>query len=203
VTRTLVDPDDPAFERPTKPIGRYLSRDDALVLIEHGQQFEDRGERGWRRVVPSPEPLEIVDAAAVAALAGQGYIVVANGGGGIPVVRENGRLRGVEAVIDKDLGATLLAVAVGADRLVIATDVDAAVLGYGTDHAERIGEIVVGDLRRHAEAGEFGSGSMGPKVEAVCRFAEQSGRLGVITSLDQIVAGVRGDAGTIVMPDPT
>jgi carbamate kinase len=203
VTRTLVDPDDPGFERPTKPIGRYLSRDDAHVLIEHGQQFEDRGERGWRRVVPSPEPLEIVDAGAVAALAAQGYIVVANGGGGIPVVRENGRLRGVEAVIDKDLGATLLAVAVGADRLVIATDVDAAVLGYGTDHAERIGEIVVADLRRHAREGEFGSGSMGPKVEAVCRFVEQTGRVGVITSLGQIVAGVRGEAGTIVMPDPT
>jgi carbamate kinase len=203
VTRTLVDAGDPAFERPTKPIGRYLSRDDALVLMEHGQQFEDRGERGWRRVVPSPEPLEILDAGAVAALAAQGYIVVANGGGGIPVVREDGVLRGVEAVIDKDLGATLLARAVGAERLVIATDVDAAVLGYGTDHAEKIGEIAVGDLRGYAAAGEFGSGSMGPKVEAVCRFVEQTGHVGVITSLDQIVAGLRGGAGTVVMPDRT
>jgi carbamate kinase len=203
VTRTRVDADDPAFERPTKPIGRYLSRDDALVLMEHGQQFEDRGERGWRRVVPSPEPLEILDAGAVAALAEQGYVVVANGGGGIPVVREDGRLRGVEAVIDKDLGATLLAFAVGAERLVIATDVDAAVLGYGTDRAEKIGEIAVGDLRRHAAAGEFGSGSMGPKVEAVCRFVEQTDHIGVITSLDQIVAGLAGEAGTVVTPDPT
>jgi carbamate kinase len=203
VTRTLVAADDPAFERPTKPIGRYLSRDDALVLIEHGQQFEDRGERGWRRVVPSPEPLEILDAGAVAALAERGYVVVANGGGGIPVVREDGRLRGVEAVIDKDLGATLLALAVGAERLVVATDVDAAVLGFGTDHAEKIGEISVGDLRRHAAEGEFGSGSMGPKVEAVCRFVEQTGHIGVITSLDRIVAGVRGEAGTVVTPDPT
>jgi carbamate kinase len=201
VTRALVDGDDPAFERPTKPIGRYLPRDDALVLMDHGQQFEDRGERGWRRVVPSPEPLEILDAPAVAELAGQGYIVVANGGGGIPVVREDGRLRGVEAVIDKDLGATLLAAAVGADRLVIATDVDAAVLGYGTDHAAPIGQITVGELRRHAADGEFASGSMGPKVEAVCRFVERTGRVGVITSLGRIVPGVRGEAGTVVLPD--
>jgi carbamate kinase len=202
VTRTLVAADDPAFDHPTKPIGRYLPRDDAAVLMEHGQQFEDRGERGWRRVVPSPEPLEILDAPAVAALVAQGYIVVANGGGGIPVVREDGRLRGVEAVIDKDLGATLLAVAVGADRLVIATDVDAAVVGYGTDHAGSIGEVTVGQLRAHAEQGEFASGSMGPKVEAVCRFVEQTGRIGVITSLGQIVAGVRGEAGTRVLPEP-
>jgi carbamate kinase len=201
VTRALVAADDPAFGRPSKPIGRYLSRDDARVLIEHGQQFEDRGERGWRRVVPSPEPLEIIDAPAVAVLADRGYIVVANGGGGIPVVRENDRLRGVEAVIDKDLGATLLAIAVGADRLVIATDVDAAMLGYGTDHVRPIGEIAVGVLRRHAADGEFGSGSMGPKVEAVCRFVEQTGQPGVITALGQIVAGVRGERGTVVVPD--
>ncbi|HSS67642.1 MAG TPA: carbamate kinase, partial [Nocardioidaceae bacterium] len=202
VTRTLVAPDDPAFGRPTKPIGRYLSREEAGVLIEHGQQFEDRGERGWRRVVPSPEPLEILDAPAVAALVAQGYVVVANGGGGIPVVREDGRLRGIEAVIDKDLGATLLAVAVGADRLVIATDVDAAVVGFGTDHARPIGEVTVGELRGHARDGEFASGSMGPKVDAVCRFVEQTGRVGVITSLGQIVAGVRGETGTIVLPEP-
>jgi carbamate kinase len=203
VTRTLVDAGDPAFGRPTKPIGRYLSRDEAIVLMEHGQQFEDRGERGWRRVVPSPEPLEILDAPAVAELATHGYIVVANGGGGIPVVRQDGRLRGVEAVIDKDLGATLLAVAVGADRLVVATDVDAAVLGFGTDHASPIGEIRVAELRRHADDGEFASGSMGPKVEAVCRFVERTGRVGVITSLGQIVAAVRGEAGTIVVPEPS
>jgi carbamate kinase len=151
--------------------------------------------------VPSPEPLEIIDAPAVAALAALGYIVVANGGGGIPVVREDGRLRGVEAVIDKDLGATLLAAAVGADRLVIATDVEAAVLGYGTDDAAPIGEITVGELRRHAADGQFASGSMGPKVEAVCRFVERTARVGVITSLGNIVAGVRGEAGTVVLPD--
>jgi carbamate kinase len=204
VTRALVHEDDPAFTHPTKPIGRYLPRDDAVVMIEHGQQFEDRGERGWRRVVPSPEPLEILDAAVVGTLVDQGFVVVANGGGGIPVVRSpEGRLRGVEAVIDKDLGAALLAHAVAADRLVIATDVEAAVLGFGTDHMQPIGEITLSAMRAHAAAGEFASGSMGPKVEAVCRFVEQTGCVGVITSLDRIVAGVRGEAGTIVRPDPS
>lgn len=204
VTRALVDADDPAFARPTKPIGRYLTAADAAVLIDHGQQFEDRGPRGWRRVVASPEPLEILDAGAVSALAAQGFIVIANGGGGIPVVREpDGRLRGIEAVIDKDLGACLLARATGADRLVIATDVPHASLGFGTDAEQPLGEVPVGALRAHAAAGEFGSGSMGPKVEAACRFVEASGSPAVITSLDRIGAGVRGEAGTIVLPDPT
>jgi carbamate kinase len=201
VTRTRVDHDDPGFSKPSKPIGRYLSREEAASLIEHGQQFEDRGEKGWRRVVASPEPREILDAGVVSTLVDAGHIVVANGGGGIPVVRDpDGRLRGVEAVIDKDLGAALLAQAIRADRLVIATDVDHAVLGYGTGAAESISEVRVTDLRGYAAEGHFASGSMGPKVDAVCRFVEQSGNIGVITSLGNIVAGVRGDSGTVVVP---
>ena len=121
VTRTLVASDDAGFTHPTKPIGRYLPADEAALLIEHGETWEDRGEKGWRRVVASPEPLEILDAPAVQALVDAGFVVVANGGGGIPVVREaDGSLRGVEAVIDKDLGAALLARTVDADVLVIA-----------------------------------------------------------------------------------
>ncbi len=202
VTRTRVDVDDPGFSKPSKPIGRYLSRDEAAALIDHGQQFEARGDRGWRRVVPSPEPREILDAGAVSTLVDAGYVVVANGGGGIPVVRDaNGTLRGVEAVIDKDLGAALLAQAVGAERLVIATDVESAVLGYGTTDAEPIGQVTVSDLRAYAAQGCFASGSMGPKVDAICRFVERSGTIGVITSLSNIVAGVRGEAGTVVVPD--
>jgi len=201
VTRTRVDRDDPGFDRPTKPIGRYLPREEAGVLIEHGQHFEDRGERGWRRVVASPEPLEILDAPAVAQLLSAGYVVIAAGGGGIPVVRESdGSLRGVEAVIDKDLAAALLGKTLDVDRLVIATDVDHAMVGFGTPQQRSIGEISVADLRAHAAAGEFASGSMGPKVEAVCRFVERSGRTAVITSLDNILAGVRGTSGTIVRP---
>jgi len=204
VTRTLVRHDDPGFARPSKPIGRYLSKDEAAVLIEHGQTFEDRGERGWRRLVASPEPVEILDAAAVGVLADAGYVVVANGGGGVPVVRDgDGRLRGVEAVIDKDLGAALLAGAVGADRLVIATDVPNAILGYGTDHAQPIGRVGVAALRTYAEQGHFAGGSMGPKVDAACRFVEASGQFAVITSLETIAAGVRGETGTVVVPQPS
>ena len=142
VTRTLVDLDDPGFTKPTKPIGRFLPAEEAALLVEHGETWEDRGEKGWRRMVASPEPLEILDAPAVQALMESGFVVIANGGGGIPVVREaDGSLRGVEAVIDKDLGAALLGKMVGADVLVIATDVAHAVLRYGTPEAEDIGRV--------------------------------------------------------------
>jgi carbamate kinase len=200
VTRTRVDPADPGFSHPTKPIGRYLPADQAGVLMEHGETWEDRGEKGWRRSVASPEPLEILDAPAVLALIEAGFVVVANGGGGIPVVREDGRLRGVEAVIDKDLGAALLARVVEADTLVVATDVSHAVLAYGTPDAEPIGEVTAARMREYAAAGHFASGSMGPKVDAVCRFVEATGRRGVITSLDHILEAVTGATGTVVVP---
>ncbi|WP_134742230.1 carbamate kinase [Nocardioides sp. 503] len=200
VTRTLVDGDDPGFSTPTKPIGRYLPADEAALLQGHGEVWEDRGDQGWRRVVASPEPREILDAPAALALIEAGFVVVANGGGGIPVVREDGRLRGVEAVIDKDLGAALLAETVGADVLVVATNVPHAVLRYGEPDAEELGRVSVVELRRHAAEGHFARGSMGPKVDAVCRFVERTGRRGVITSLDNIAHAVDGGAGTIVTP---
>jgi carbamate kinase len=199
VTRSLVDGADPGFTAPTKPIGRYLPRDDARPLIEHGQTWQDRGERGWRRVVASPEPLEIVDAPAIEALCAAGFIVVGSGGGGIPVVRgADGALRGVEAVIDKDLAAALLARQVGADVLVIATDVEAAVLDFGTDRARPLGRVTPQEMRGHASDGQFSSGSMGPKVEAAVRFVEQGGSRAVITSLDRIGTAATGDAGTVI-----
>jgi carbamate kinase len=202
VTRTLVDLDDPGFSRPTKPIGRYLGAGEARVLVEHGETWEDRGDKGWRRMVASPEPLEILDAAVIRTLVDAGYVVVAAGGGGIPVVREgDGRLRGVEAVIDKDLSAALLAHSIEVDVLVIATDVDHAVLGYGTDHARPLGRVGLTAMRRHLAEGQFTSGSMGPKVEAICRYVEQSGRPGVIAKLDDIVAAAALTSGTVVVPD--
>ncbi|MFA6574380.1 MAG: carbamate kinase [Nocardioides sp.] len=200
VTRTLVDGDDDGFTTPTKPIGRYLPAAEAAVLVDHGEVWEDRGEKGWRRVVASPEPVEILDAPAALALIQAGFVVVANGGGGIPVVRDAAGLRGVEAVIDKDLGAALLAERVGADVLVVATDVPHAILRYGAPDAEPLGSVSVSDLRRHAADGHFASGSMGPKVDAVCRFVERTGRRGVITSLDNIRQAVDGGAGTVVTP---
>ena len=201
VTRTLVDADDEGFTTPTKPIGRHLPEAEARVLIDHGETWQDRGEKGWRRVVASPEPLEILDAPAVLALIRAGFVVVAGGGGGIPVVRRpDGSLAGVEAVIDKDLGAALLGETVGADVLVIATDVPHAVLRYGRPDAEPLGEIGVDRLRGLAADGHFASGSMGPKVDAICRFVESTGRRGVITSLDRITDAVTGTAGTVVLP---
>lgn len=198
VSRTLVDADDENFTHPTKPIGRYLPRDQAQQMIEHGQTWEDRGERGWRRVVASPDPHEVLDTGTIRTLVDAGYVVVAAGGGGIPVVREpSGRLRGVEAVIDKDLTAALLAASLEVDVLVIATDVDHAVLDYGTHAARPIGRVTVAEMEEHAAAGQFASGSMGPKVEAALRFA-RTGRPCVITSLDRIVEAVDGDVGTII-----
>jgi carbamate kinase len=199
VTRTLVDRNDPGFEQPTKPIGRYLPEAEAAALIEHGQVWQDRGERGWRRVVASPEPLEILDAAAIGTLVAAGHVVVANGGGGIPVVREaDGRLNGVEAVIDKDLGAAVLGRDLGADVLVIATDVEQVVLSFGTPQQRPLGAVTAAQLRTYADAGEFGSGSMGPKVDAVLRFVADGGQRAVITDLHRIADAVTGSVGTVV-----
>jgi carbamate kinase len=204
VTRALVDPGDPGFVKPTKPIGRFLPADEARLLVEHGEVWEDRGEKGWRRVVASPEPLDIIDAEAVLALVDAGFVVVANGGGGIPVVRrDDGSLSGVEAVIDKDLGAALLGVLVGADLLVVATDVPQAVLDFGRPDAQPIGRVPLSQMQAYADDGHFASGSMGPKVDAVCRFVQGTDQPAVITSLDRIVEAVTrpGEVGTFVVAD--
>ena len=205
VSRTAVDPTDPHFIAPSKPIGRYLPYDEARVLIEHGQQWQDRGDRGWRRVVASPEPLEVLDAGAVEALLAAGFVVVAAGGGGIPTVSaRDGGWHGVEAVIDKDLTAALLAEAVAADVLVIATDVPNVTLHFGQPSERAIGLVTVSELRAYQSAGHFAEGSMGPKVEAACRFVEGGGgERAVITSLDRIAEAVAGqdDAGTVVVAE--
>jgi carbamate kinase len=198
VSRTLVAADDPHFTEPSKPIGRYLPADEAAVMLEHGQNWQNRGGRGWRRVVASPEPIECLEVEAVQVLLGAGYVVVCAGGGGVPVVRTSaGDLISVEAVIDKDLTAAVLARQLGVDILVIATDVDAAVVGWGSPQARAIGAVSAGELRDLAAAGHFVGGSMGPKVDAACRFAESGGRA-VITSLHRIAEALAGTAGTIV-----
>lgn len=202
VSRTLVDRDDPGFAKPTKPIGRYLPLDQAQKLIDHGETWQDRGEKGWRRVVASPEPLEVLEARTLHTLLDAGYVVTAAGGGGIPVVRTpDGDLEGVDAVIDKDLTAALLAEQLHADVLVIATDVAHAVLGYGTADARPIGRVGVAEMEKYAAEGHFASGSMGPKVEAALRFARTGGR-SVITTLHQITEAVEGDVGTVIEDAP-
>jgi carbamate kinase len=198
VSRTLVRADDPHFAEPSKPIGRYLSEDEAAKLIAHGQQWRDQGARGWRRIVASPEPVEILDAGAARVLLDAGFTVVCAGGGGVPVVRDSdGTLRGVEAVIDKDLTAALLGRQLGADVLLIATDVPAVMTGWGTSSARELRKTGVADLRELAARGEFGRGSMGPKVDAACRFAVGGGRA-VITHLNAISDALAGRAGTEV-----
>jgi len=199
VTRTRVDENDPGFAHPTKPIGRFLPYDQARTLIEHGQVWQDRGEKGWRRVVASPAPLEVLETETVLTLIAAGYVVVAAGGGGIPVVRgPHGDVRGVEAVIDKDLTAALLARSVGADVLMIATDVDNAIIGFETASATPVRTVTLEEMRELAAGGHFASGSMGPKVAAAMQFVDQGGQRAVITSLKHIQTAVTGDFGTVI-----
>ncbi|WP_248963918.1 amino acid kinase family protein [Sphaerisporangium perillae] len=198
VTRTLVDLADPAFAAPVKPIGRYFTEAEARRFEQLGQTWRAFPGKGFRRVVASPAPLEILDAPAALALMDAGYTVVVAGGGGVPVARQaDGSLRGVEAVIDKDAAAAVLAAAVRASVLIVATDVPAAVEGYGTGRARPIGRTTVAELRALQAAGHFASGSMGPKVEAALRFAEGGGRA-VITSLEHIGDALAGATGTVV-----
>jgi carbamate kinase len=207
VTRTLVDGDDPGFREPSKPIGRFLPPEQAERFMSLGQVWEDRGERGWRRVVASPEPLEVVDVLAIEALVAAGFVVVCAGGGGIPVTddgQDGHGLRGVEAVIDKDLTAAVLARDLGAELLVIATDVPNVMLDFGTASARPLGRVTPAELRKHAADGQFTRGSMGPKVEAALRFVEggdpaDGRRRAVVTSLEHIADAVeRDDVGTVL-----
>ena len=203
VTRTLVATDDPNFSRPSKPVGRYLPREQADRFIELGQTWEDRGEKGWRRVVASPEPIAVVDSAAIHALARAGFVVVCAGGGGIPVVDDAGAsaLRGVEAVVDKDLTAAVLARDVEADTLVIATDVPHVMVDFGTPRQRPLGRVDAAGLRALAAEGQFGRGSMGPKVEAALRFVAHGGSRAVVTTLEHIADAVRtDDVGTVITP---
>jgi carbamate kinase len=199
-TRVLVDRDDPAFEHPTKPIGRHLPEAEARAHVAEGETWAETGPEGWRRLVPSPRPRAILDVDAAVRLLADGNVVVCAGGGGIPMVRAGDRLAGVEAVLDKDLSASLLALTIGAKCLVIATDVQAAAIRFGTPEQRWLGRVTPGELRELAAGGEFEAGSMGPKVAACVEFVEGSGRRAVITSLDSVVAGAAGEVGTVVEP---
>lgn len=202
ISRVLVDADDPAFANPSKPVGPWLTAEEARArAAETGHSYGDQGERGWRRLVPSPEPRESLDLRAVELLVEDGAIVITNGGGGIPMVlAQDGGLEGIEAVIDKDLAAAMLATELGADGLVILTDVQGVAVDFGTPDQRWLGEVTVAELRGHATDGQFRAGSMGPKVSAAIRFVEASGHRAVIASLDEMAAAVAGTAGTQVLP---
>lgn len=202
VSRVRVAADDPAFAQPTKPIGGWLTDEAEVRRRRHdGQVFVHRDGTGWRRVVPSPEPLESLDRRAAELLLEDDAVVVANGGGGVPVViGSDGRLQGVEAVIDKDLSSALFAQEIGADRLIILTDVRGVAVGHGTTDERWLGRVGVEELRAYARVGEFGSGSMAPKVEAACRFVEGGGQTAAIGALDDVLEVARGRSGTQVVP---
>ena len=199
VTQTVVDQADPAFQNPTKPIGPFYSEEEAKkVQAERGYTVREDSGRGWRRVVPSPKPQEIVEAPVIKALVDAGVLVVSTGGGGIPVLRDaSGQLSGVAAVIDKDFGAAKLADTLGADTLLILTSVDAAKVNFGQPTEQALGEVSVKELQQHIDAGQFAAGSMLPKTQAALSFvAGASGRTAIITSLEKTADAINGAAGT-------
>jgi len=202
LTQVLVDPADPAFANPTKPIGPYYKREDEIVVKKAKgwkMVYDQRG--GWRRVVPSPRPVEIVEADEIRHLvaSAKGRVVIAAGGGGIPVVRKGGKLVGVEAVIDKDLAAAVLAGAIGRKHLVIATDVPQVALDFGKTTQKFVDRLTVADAKKHLAAGQFPPGNMGPKLEAAVSFLERGGEQVVITDLEHLVPAVDGKAGTRIL----
>jgi carbamate kinase len=202
VTEVEVDPNDPAFTHPTKPVGRFFSEADGKrIAAETGWDFIEDSGRGWRRVVPSPMPLAILDAPAINALLAAGVIPIAAGGGGIPVVRTpGGGYRGVAAVIDKDLTSGLLAADVGAGALVMLTGVERVALDFGKPTERAVDRLTAAEARKHLADGQFPPGSMGPKVTAALQFIERGGPRAVITSLDKLDLALEGRAGTAIVP---
>ncbi len=205
VTQVLVDKNDPAFKSPSKPIGPFYDEARAKALAkEKGfvmKRVDPTSARPYRRVVPSPDPVRIVEEKVVAGMLREGYVVVAGGGGGIPVVRNSsGGYEGVDAVIDKDLCAEKIGEAVGADCLLILTNVDKLMAGYGTDHETSLDSLTVREAKKLLSQGEFPPGTMGPKVLACVRFVEWGGNQGIIASLGGALDAIGGRAGTRITP---
>ncbi len=202
VTQVLVEADDPAFANPTKPIGPYYTREDEIIVKRAKgwkMVYDQRG--GWRRVVPSPRPVDVVEKDVIRTLVGDGdgRVVIAAGGGGVPVIRKNGKLVGVEAVIDKDLAAAVLGRSIGWKHLVIVTDVPQVALDFGKPSQKFLDRVTVSEAKKHLAAGQFPPGSMGPKIEAVIEFLERGGEHAVITDLERLVSAVNGEAGTQIV----
>jgi carbamate kinase len=202
LTRVRVDADDPSFSVPTKPIGRFYRDERAaqLAATYGGEVAEDAG-RGWRTVVASPTPHEILEFEQIRMLVERGVLVIAAGGGGIPVVREDGRLEGASAVIDKDRASAVLARAVDADLLVMLTGVERVALDFGTRWQRDMARMTVSDAGQLLASGEFPPGSMGPKVESGVRFVAEGGRAAIVTCAEQLHEAVDGTAGTRIVAD--
>lgn len=206
ITQAIVEEDDPNFREPSKPIGPFYTRKEAERLVdEKGYMIKKvkpgRG-RIYRRVVPSPDPISIIEEKALKKLVDAGVIVVASGGGGIPVMKgEDGTLSGVEAVIDKDLAGEKLAEIVGADLFLILTDVEKVKLNYGKANQSSLSRMSLRQAKKYHQQGHFLAGSMEPKVKACIRFLEAGGKKAIITSLDKAVEALQGKTGTVILPD--
>jgi carbamate kinase len=198
LAQVVVRPDDRAFAQPTKPIGPFYTHAEAAVRRALGWQMVEEPPFGYRRVVASPEPRDIVEETVIRTLVASDVAVITLGGGGIPVVRHGHRLTGVEAVIDKDLASALLATRLEVDRFILATNVDRIYLDYSSATARGLGQVTSCELLRYAAAGHFPPGSMGPKVEAAMRFVNAGGHEAIVTSYDRLAAALRGRAGTRV-----
>jgi carbamate kinase len=203
VTQVRVDRNDPAFQKPTKPIGSFYDEAKAREYMQtrHWAMVEDAG-RGWRRVVPSPQPQAIIEVAAIQRLMDAGFIVIAVGGGGIPVVRDDaGNLRGVEAVIDKDYASSLLASTIKADLFLISTGVAQVAIHYQQPNQQSVSQLTVTDAKKYLAEGQFPAGSMGPKIQAAISFIEHGGREALITNPENIERALRGETGTRIVAD--
>jgi len=202
VTQTIVDRNDPAFENPTKPIGSFMDEAAAKEKIakEGWTMVEDAG-RGWRRVVPSPIPQTIVEADAIRSLIDHGFVVVAVGGGGIPVIQlENGSLTGVEAVIDKDFGSAILASMINADLFLISTAVEKVAINFNKPDQKWLDTMTVAEARKYLAEGQFAKGSMQPKIEAILKFMDKGGKKALITDPEHIKDALEGKTGTWILP---
>ena len=200
VTQVVVDENDPAFKKPTKPIGRFMTKEEAEQLVKEKniQVMEDAG-RGYRQVVASPKPKNIVELLTIQTLVDAGQTVIAGGGGGIPVIQEGNRLKGVNAVIDKDFCSERLAEQVDADLLVILTAVEKVCINFGKENQEALGKVSTEKMKQYAQEGQFAPGSMLPKVEAAIKFAESKpGRKTLITLLEKAKEGLSGKTGTLI-----
>lgn len=203
VTQVLVDRNDSAFAKPDKPIGSFLEEVSAKQhAAEHGWMVRAEGARGWRRVVPSPKPIAILDIGAIETLVDDGYIVIACGGGGIPVFEEiDGDIQGVEAVIDKDFVSSLLARELRAELLVIATEVERVALDFGKSSQRWLDRMSASEARSHLADGQFPAGSMGPKIDAILEFLDGGGGAGLVTDPPHLGRALAGETGTWIVRD--
>ncbi|MCL2496903.1 MAG: carbamate kinase [Clostridiales bacterium] len=197
VTQVLVDKDDPAFYKPSKPVGSFMEKEEALAHQQNdGWAIVEDSGRGWRRVVASPLPIDIVEKNVVKSLIGEGCLVVSVGGGGIPVIEGKAGYEGVAAVIDKDYASALLANILGADMLLISTAVDQVALNYGKENQQDLSAITLAEAKEYLAEGHFAAGSMGPKIKAIIDYLETGGKEALITSPEQIARALKGETGT-------